>query len=1119
MIVFGMFLVLFAQPLYAVNIPLAQSPLHLEEYYNQGTYAGTNAYSGALELNAGLDQGTWYSPVFYVDNKALWNTMEGEANWDAFGLNLISRGGAEEADATSYWFFSRNGVPELSANAHSGSRSFLLRPSLGFTYAQFSSATGIGGTTNCVADPKNIFPIGSDSVHTIFWVKSDLKHSEASPLMLYLFYDADQQKYCRISHWTLPITSIVPQMTAGFQRYQAEFNMTEDERPANAEYAAFLFPFGASHINGPQESLLIDDIIIFRDSRIKIRARTANNAGCTDFGPLSDVRLLYANLIAVPAPVARCIQFQITLNRNTDTGISPSLTALNMTFARAFDFTRPDFDRAPAVFSKTSVNSRSRGFVKVNKNGDMYFEGTGEPARFYGLQVEAVGLQKTPLTQDMDGNGFIDGADYGHALCSYMEKYGMNMIKFYIQGGSSTSDGLDEETLIRRNLTEWYSKFIPACESHGVYFFLRLVNPLYLDEHLPDVEHDGGFIGPIGYTDEEAAHVEQDYQDLILNFDMGGWTIKDDPAFVFFELTNEETLVFGWHQNAIDGKDPNPNIQPREISITWANRLRHHFNVFIREKYPTYADMYTAWNVPGDTPPFSINDGPCSSATYTNEQICNLSIITYQEAGWNMFSKRRLDTVDFLIKREEDYYADMRRHIQDPETGLGSHLLIAGGKPLLDTPDSAVSTEQLDIVDMHLYGNGIEHWGAAENWSIRISNKPIIQNWRDAFVQRSMQMRFKGKPFFLGETEYPPFGGNAPELIVQPILLSYLGVDGTIQFIYAKDYSDARMSLLGIPYEAPYAALAPTASRIFTRRDAGQPGSNITINLSRLVSLDFLGDSWNYKRPFYASWFDPAYLFIYNIQWESMNATTTIPPPLLPDLTPPYISDTGTVRYDIRNRRVVLDSPFTEGVVGNYDGEEATIGRLSFAMQEKQGYPTIALFLTSLDDTQPLATSSSLLLTAVGSATNSRMIWSTYHTRASKCADCQPSPSPFGTAPVWMGTVESQITLTTENAIRITPLDNKGAKKEDQAFIVAPTAGRATFSIGTPYDTPWYLIEPIILECEYQSYDPDCDGIITQQGMQQALADWLAGILPLHDLIQIVSIWKESVLNIGDVGN
>ncbi|MFH1409097.1 MAG: hypothetical protein ABIH34_04270, partial [Nanoarchaeota archaeon] len=1037
---------------------ITQSPVDIHSYFEDGSFADTEIIDGKLTLLATsgeyAETGEWISPVFSFpgersDDYAIWNTLEGDANWHQFNVSLVNGDFEQGIDD---WYFSFAESQDCT-KAASGSCSMKLVWGTEQGNAGLQSGGTAGGSI--IYDPKNVFSVyPNDIIHVNAYLETNFLLGGGYPVILFLKdegMEGDQRKFSKISGWNALNDVNIPMKSDGFEPVQTEFNISRFYVPG-ADHAYLRYQFEQSNL-APGTTAWIDDIEIFKASRINVSARSATDPECTEWSEWFGPRLLFKNQIQVPAPIGKCIQFKISLMRINETD-APLLEQLNMKFSPAYEFTRPLEDSEPAPFTPDFPPAGEKGFVVADVGGELHFQGTGELVRFPGFQVR---------------EGWTDahstGRDYADVVCGFAKKYGFNMIKFEFEDIGVA----DAETRMTM-----YDPFIARCEELGIYFFYRFSPHAWWLDTL-QFEIPLGHIGPFYFTDQEAIDSYKAYVTTILEHEnsITGIKIKDDPAFAIFEWANEESLIHAWRMDAHDGIDPDYTIYPREIDPLWARKNRDNFNAWLREsgRYPTYNDLIDAWDSDKTYySPIHPDDGVCNQATYliSDPWTCDLDILKYEYVTTSSgnpnirYELRMRDTIDYMIWKEEEFYQQMQAHINALR---GYNVLVAGGKPLWEpNPTKAASLEATNIIDTHPYMATDEYrgsyggmvWNNGQSWLERLPY---------TLIGRSVDRRFLNKPFIIGETAYTPQSAYLSEVMMLPTIAAHAGWDEYTYFIKygiqnGVPNPDEGMKLFDITYHSPTISLFPIMNAIFRRSDIS-PGERISIDLPRWMSTNFsyvFGDE-----EWYGGWLDPGYLLTHQVGWGSLNAGIDVPS--LPDLSDPYVNE--EVTFDPRHRSIIVHSPMTEGAVGNFDGQSMDITFLSFSLHQAQGLKALSVFVTSLTD-DGLASSDHMLLTVEAGASNSKKIWDTYRMR-NLCDDCAEH---FGEGPVYMAAVEGEVSLAIDDVVTVTPLDKLGHMDISQRVEVEPVNGRVTFPIGLRHHTPWYDISlSCVDECSIDGQD------------------------------------------------
>ncbi|MBU1975015.1 MAG: hypothetical protein KKG59_01280 [Nanoarchaeota archaeon] len=1080
-IVVVLLLVVLANYTYAADmVTLDTSPVDVENYFPEGAggdHVNTEFVDGRLQLIDGRDQGWWDSPIFHVDEpdlRGFWNHMEGSSNWDEFGLNLIDNGGMEQDPDDLWWFGSLTGQDNYlwdCSHARSGSCSFQAIETDKWPSNFRSRVVFNAINTWNVDEANNVFPVDNgEIVHFIARIHTDIPQGDIRPSLESIRALTGTQNFGRTNKNVMRSDIRLSSKTSDFIDLQVEFRL-DDVYPDTDLYDYYGYPQLSFNGVGPyveDRKFWIDDIKVFKDSRIKIQARWSNEEDCSGMQSWYSrpERLLYDNEINVPSPVTKCIQFRVKLykiNSGPFTGNTLWLEKLNFTFSKAYDFTRPEPDTISADFTQPAIPVSELGPVSLDESdGEMYFDQSGEQVRFYGFQ--------SPYYAWTDPD-FGDKQVFADYMCNYAEKYGFNMIKFPM--------GIDDTQAEIENIIRYHEPMIELCEEKGVYFFFRFTPLKYLHTKLGNQFCDSTFCGPVEFTDDAVIPHFKDYIDIVLNYELDdGTPIGERESFIMSEIMNEVSLVVGWRHDKLDGVNGATTLDNfPDISPYYANSLRELFNEWLWEKYPTYAELTTAWD-----DMFVPEDGNCNAATYESHNLeeCELQILLYSEYFFLEECDPRMDDIlEFLIQREEYLYTEIANHIES-----NSHMIMAGGKPFWGIdPAGEAGMEVLKLIDGHPYGNTQDSFWTDDETYLLLTNQPLMRRPDMNYVNSP---RFAKSAYVAGETAYSPFSENVAEYMLTSIIGANSGWDASILFMmklnreYWQKYT---MHGFSLQYQAPVVAMQPVSSRLF-RRDM-QTGETKKMYMTRETTKNY-----DLMSPFYHGYKDPANQFIYNIVWESMKHTSDILPAVPDNQVPPYQSSSGDFVYDIENRRVKVTTDMTKGIVGDYDGYSEDVGFMSVDIEQVQGTPSIAIFITSLDDIQ-LTQSKEMLLTAVSNADNSDHIWDHYHRRA----ECEGCNSPNGVPPVWMGSIDAQITIQGSDPIIVHPLNING-QKGPGAFIVNPVDDQLTFQISGEFKTPWYIIEVQ-------------DEQISQEVIMAGIVAWFNNMLSMSDLIQLLQAWKS----------
>jgi hypothetical protein len=193
----GLVLALFFLPfLCAGEEYLETSPVHLEDHFSQGILVNTDVSTGSLQLQAGASHGYWISPAFTFQEgniNGLWNWMEGEANWDEFGLNLVTECPDFDCDQqispwTDSWMsWSAVLVQRDCSQGFSGCSIKISYPYPTIVWPDFGTFGAKVWNNHGLADQHNIFRVmPGDTIHFTARIKADMKHATLKPTFHYL---------------------------------------------------------------------------------------------------------------------------------------------------------------------------------------------------------------------------------------------------------------------------------------------------------------------------------------------------------------------------------------------------------------------------------------------------------------------------------------------------------------------------------------------------------------------------------------------------------------------------------------------------------------------------------------------------------------------------------------------------------------------------------------------------------------------------------------------------------------------------------------------------------------------------------------------------------------------
>jgi hypothetical protein len=147
---------------------------------------------------------------------------------------------------------------------------------------------------------------------------------------------------------------------------------------------------------------------------------------------------------------------------------------------------------------------------------------------------------------------------------------------------------------------------------------------------------------------------------------------------------------------------------------------------------------------------------------------------------------------------------------------------------------------------------------------------------------------------------------------------------------------------------------------------------------------------------------------------------------------------------DSARAQVLVNTPATRAVWGLVGGQKFDLSGLGLAVGAVERDYAVVVVTTM--DGQPLETTNSALLAAVGSATNRGMKWNESRTSVGR---------DWGTGPAEVNGIRAELTLPRGGA-RVYALDGRGQRQGE--VLASDGAARARFKLGPEYRTLWYEI-------------------------------------------------------------
>ncbi len=436
------------------------------------------------------------------------------------------------------------------------------------------------------------------------------------------------------------------------------------------------------------------------------------------------------------------------------------------------------------------------------------------------------------------------------------------------------------------------------------------------------------------------------------------------------------------------------------------------------------------------------------------------------------------DFLDFLVDRDRRY---LRTVLGAVRAAVGESVPVTGTQMGYGGLLNLDSHQEMDYLDNHFY---VDHYNFpnvawdGRDWRIRDSS--AVGGGLTSFQNMAVARAF-GLPYTVSEFNQPWPNRQAAE--IDPALAAFAAFqdwDGIVHFAYEH----SRSWDVGVPHGfningdwTKYANLGQ-AAWLFRSGVIEPARGRIELPVTRAQRLQAGRERRNAAIGAFLTalaGFDPAVCFLHacglvkDVEGE------------LPDVArkptgPPYVSDTGQIRYEAQERRLVISASQAAGVFGYLGHERIQAGGLEFELgASARGFA--AILVTALDG-RPIEESAHLLVSTPGATLRSqpgadpprpqRLV--TYP-GTQDWFTLEPEPGypnkPSGNlnggiTPVWMERVESRLVLRTQaTSVKVYPLDGAGRRLEplddrwvqptENGFRIHLQAEGQTFS-------PWYEI-------------------------------------------------------------
>lgn len=467
--------------------------------------------------------------------------------------------------------------------------------------------------------------------------------------------------------------------------------------------------------------------------------------------------------------------------------------------------------------------------------------------------------------------------------------------------------------------------------------------------------------------------------------------------------------------------------------------------------------------------------------------------------------KRAEDLTRFYYDTEQTYLEIMRSFIHD---SLGVRVPVTGTNNYYGLV-SIKSQAQMDYVDAHAYWQHPifphDPWDP-EDWYI--PNTPMVAEDDGGTISWLAKSKVKDQSLTISEYNEP--APNFYQCEFPLLLSSYAALqdwDGI--FIYSYHHHPTEWdreyisSYFDVDSNPVVMSLVPTAALLYRRGDV-RPATE-SIGLRHTDGETFMSiKNFDWDEGFHVQGaLSPTWALVHRIERETFEGSDTT---FYSDGTPPHphTSDTGELTWDTQEEIFTVNTPFTQGATGWIGGDTLALSNIKIG--SRTSFATI--LLTSLDSL-PIADSKVLLLSAVGRAENTGMIWNSDSTSVS---------TNWGAAPTLMQPIEASIglTLTDADNVFVFSLSPTGEQRE-WIPAVADSFGHFSFEISGFYQTPWYEIEVLREGQPEEKGDINGDGEINILDVVLAVGIILGTYQPTPQQLWAADLNEDGEIDILDV--
>ncbi len=588
------------------------------------------------------------------------------------------------------------------------------------------------------------------------------------------------------------------------------------------------------------------------------------------------------------------------------------------------------------------------GFVKVE--GEHFVDGAGQRLRLWGV--------------NLTGPSCFPTHEQAEQLAESFARLGINCVRFHGLDSKWGRSSLDRSTgdtsrLDEANL-ERFDYLFDQLRRRGIYGNVNLnVFRVYgSDDGLPSPD-DLGLAKWATHFYPRLIELQEKYAvDLLTHQNpYTGHTYADDPAVLVVEIVNENSLIEGWLNSKLIGKDDGSGDTWSPLPTAYAEELNRQLNRWLTQnRTPEMIAGLRREAGLGPDEPFTL---------LRPDQFRDVS------------AERFAADYEFIVATERSFLARMKSLIKD-RIGLQSMLVgDADHNDSINGYPHILNNRMFDYLDGHGY------WQHPSIGSVtRTKNDAMVNDPTDSTVVQFARTPMVGVPFVISETNHPYPHIYASEGI--PILAAYAMLqdwDGVIfhewgEGTYTNANAIAKTGWFHLSTNPMKMAQLMVAGLMWHRHDLRAAEQTVIREITSEQIRDRSRlEPWKH-RPFFDDAFPRTLPLVHRTQWQVTEQADTPDYPAINDL-PELVSDTKEIRWhgaETQRGRVVIDSPRVQAMIGFHKDAQQSEYRGATNISVSLSNEFAAIMLLSLDD-NPITESKRLLLFLGDRAANQDLAW------------------------------------------------------------------------------------------------------------------------------------------------